>query len=131
MPHLTVDYSANMEDRVDIASFCDVLRRAAIETGILPMPGIRVRAFRADHVSIADGAIEHGYIDISVRLRGGRDLASRKAATQILFDAAKTFLAPVFAQHSVALSFEMRDIDPDLSPKYGTIRDHLASGLST
>lgn len=128
MPHLTVDYSANMEGRVDMAAFCDVLRRAAIDTGVLPMPGIRVRAFRADHVSIADGATEHGYIDISVRLRAGRDLATRKAATQSLFETAKTFLAPVFDQHSVVLSFEMRDIDPDLSPKYGTIRDHLASG---
>ena len=128
MPHLTVDYSANMEGRVDMAAFCDALRRAAIDTGVLPMPGIRVRAFRADHVSIADGATEHGYIDISVRLRAGRDLAARKAATQSLFETAKTFLAPVFDQHSVALSFEMRDIDPDLSPKYGTIRDHLASG---
>lgn len=128
MPHLTVDYSANMEGRVDMAAFCDALRRAAIDTGVLPMPGIRVRAFRADHVSIADGATEHGYIDISVRLRAGRDLAARKAATQSLFETAKTFLAPVFDQHSVVLSFEMRDIDPDLSPKYGTIRDHLASG---
>lgn len=128
MPHLMVDYSANMEDRVDMAAFCDALRRSAIETGVLPMPGIRVRASRADHVSIADGATEHGYIDISVRLRAGRDLATRKAATQTLFETAKAFLAPAFAQHSVALSFEMRDIDPDLSPKYGTIRDHLASG---
>lgn len=130
MPHLTVDYSTNMEDRIDMAAFCDALRLAAIDTGVLPMPGVRVRACRADHVSIADGASEHGYIDISVRLRGGRDLTTRKAATQTLFVAAKTFLAPVLAQYSVALSFEMRDIDPDLSPKYSTIRDHLASGES-
>ena len=125
MPHLTVDYSANMETRMDMAEFCDVLRRAAIETGVLPLPGVRVRAIRADYVSIADGSPEHGYIDISVRLRGGRDLDTRKAATQLLFETAKAFLAPVLAKHSVALSMEMRDIDPELSPKCGTIRDHL------
>ncbi|MDX5411642.1 MAG: 5-carboxymethyl-2-hydroxymuconate Delta-isomerase, partial [Rhodobacterales bacterium] len=28
-----------------------------------------------------------------------------------------------------ALSFEMRDIDPELSPKTGTIRDHLPDDL--
>jgi 5-carboxymethyl-2-hydroxymuconate isomerase len=33
------------------------------------------------------------------------------------------------ARHSIALSFEMRDIDPDLSPKTGTIRDHLPKEL--
>lgn len=125
MPHLTVDYSANMETRMDMAEFCDVMRRAAIETGVLPLPGVRVRAIRADYVSIADGSPEHGYIDISVRLRSGRDLDTRKAATQLLFETAEAFLAPVLAKHSVALSMEMRDIDPELSPKCGTIRDHL------
>ena len=60
MPHIIVDYSPNMEERVDIAALCDGLRRAAIETGILPMAGIRVRAVRATHVSIADGDPQHG-----------------------------------------------------------------------
>lgn len=130
MPHLTVDYSPNIEDRVDIAALCNVLRLAAISTGALPLPGVRVRAIRADYVSIADGDPKHGYIDISLRLRGGRDLATRKAATNDIFAAAKAFLAPAMAQHSIALSMEMRDIDPELSPKYGTIRDHLKQGLN-
>lgn len=125
MPHLMVDYSANMEDRVDMAAFCDQLRRAAIETGLFPMPGIRVRAFRATHVSIADGDPAHGYVDISIRLRAGRPDAAKQAATQAIFDAARAFLAPALAEHPIALSVEMRDIDPDLSPRTGTIRDHL------
>lgn len=29
------------------------------------------------------------------------------------------------ATRSLALSMEMRDIDPELSPKTGTLRDHL------
>jgi len=32
------------------------------------------------------------------------------------------------AQHSIAISMEMRDIDPELSPKAGTIRDHIGKG---
>lgn len=125
MPHLIVDYSANMEDRTDMAGLCNALRVAAIETGILPIPGVRVRAFRADHVSIADGASHHGYVDISVRLRAGRSDADKTAATAHIFAAAEAWLAPALAEHSIALSLEMRDIDPDFAPKTGTIRDHL------
>lgn len=128
MPHLILDYSQNMESRVDIAKLCDILRRTAIKTGVFPMPGIRVRATRADVVSIADGDPDHGYIDISVRLRAGRDLATRKAATTTLFKAAQDYLAPMMQEHSFALSFEMRDIDPELSPKCSSIRDHLKQG---
>ena len=125
MPHISLDYSANLEPYLDIAELCDTLRSAAIRTGTFPIAGVRVRAFAATHVSIADGAAKHGYIDISVRLRGGRDLETRQVATQAIFDAAREFLATALQQHSIALSFEMRDIDPELSPKCGTIRDHL------
>ncbi|MBA84892.1 5-carboxymethyl-2-hydroxymuconate Delta-isomerase [Thalassobius sp. S69A] len=125
MPHFMIDYSANLEEAVDWPAFCDLLRREAIATGVFPMAGVRVRAFRADHVSLADGDPKHGYIDLSVRLRAGRDLDTRKRATAAIFDAAQVFLKPVLETRSLALSMEMRDIDPQLSPKTGTIRDHL------
>lgn len=125
MPHITLDYSANMAERADIAALCDHLRRAAAATGVFPAAGIRVRAFAASHVSIADGNPRHGYVDISVRLRAGRDLDTRKRAAQAVFDAARAFLEPAMRSHPVALSLEMRDIDPKLSPKCGTIRDHM------
>ena len=125
MPHLAIEYSSNLESVVDVSSFCDCLRRAAVEIEAFPLAGVRVRAFATDHYSIADGNQNHGFIDISIRLRGGRSLEVRKAATEQIFEAAKAFLAPVMATLSIALSLEMRDIDPELSPKAGTIRDHL------
>lgn len=125
MPHFYVDYSANMEKRIDIAAFCDLLRRAGIETGIFPAAGIRVRAFRADHVSIADGDTGHGYVHLMIRLRGGRSLDTRKAAAQHVFEAARAFLEPAMSRQSIAFSMELVDIDPELSPKCGTIRYHM------
>ena len=129
MPHITVDYAPNLEPDVDIAALCDLLRRAAIETGVFPISGVRVRAFAATYVSIADGADQHGYIDISLRLRGGRDLELRQKATAQIFGLAEAFLAPVMARRSLALSFEMRDIDPQLSPKTGSIATFLPTDL--
>ena len=125
MPHIMLDYSPNVEACTDIASLCTTLREAAAATGVFPLAGIRVRAFAATHVSIADGDPKHGYIDISIRLRGGRDLDTRKRAANAVFEAARAFLEPAMQTHSLALSLEMRDIDPDLSPKCGTIRDHM------
>ncbi|UYV36283.1 5-carboxymethyl-2-hydroxymuconate Delta-isomerase [Rhodobacteraceae bacterium D3-12] len=125
MPHFSIEYSANLEEMVDIAALCDHLRRAAIDTGVFPMPGVRVRAHRAAHVSIADGDPKHAFLDLSIRLRGGRPAEAKTRATQAVFDALKSFMEPALAQHSIALSVEMRDIDPALSPKTGTIRDHL------
>ena len=125
MPHFHIDYSPNLEERIDMARFCDCLRVAAIETGVFPLAGIRVRALRADHVSMADGNPNHGYIDISVRLRAGRSDTAKAQATQHLFAAAEAYCADVMGSSSMMLSLEMRDIDPDLAPKVSSIRRHL------
>ena len=125
MPHLAIDYSANMEDRVDIAALCECIRLAALETGVFPKAGIRVRAFKANFVAVADGNPDNGYIDISVRLREGRDIETRKQATQHIFGAVEEFLEPVLKQHPTALSLEMRNIDAELSPKLNTIRKFM------
>ena len=127
MPHIIIEYSANVEERIEMSAFCELMRQTAANIDAFPMPGIRVRAYRADHYAIADGNAKHGFIDIAVRLRGGRTLTIRKDALQTLFDAASTFLIPTLSEQSLALSMEMRDIDPELSPKIGSIREHLES----
>jgi len=125
MPHLQIDYSRNLESRIDMAAFCTALRDAAAATGVFPPEGIRVRAHAADHVIIADGNPAHGFIDIAVRLRGGRSIADKKRATADIFAAARAFVAEDLARNSLMLSLEMRDIDPELSPKDSSVREHL------
>ncbi len=125
MPHIVIDYSPNVESHVDMSALCELLRSTAATIDAFPMPGLRVRATKADHYAIADGNKQHGYIDVSVRLRAGRSLEVRQAAIQALFEVAREYLSPVLSQRSLALSFEMRNIDAELSPKCGSIRDHL------
>lgn len=125
MPHLTIDYAPELEAEVDMPALCDALRVAMIETGVFPLAGVRVRAFAVTHVAMADGDAQHAYIDMSIRLRAGRDLETRKAAVAHVFEVARAFLAPVMDRRSLALSMEMRDIEPELSPKAGSVRDFL------
>lgn len=125
MPHFQIDYSGNLEEAIDFSGLCEHIRAAAAKIDSFPMPGIRVRAVRVDHFAIADGDPNHGFVDISVRIRGGRPPEVKQDASQRIFEAARDYLGPAMATRSIALSLELRDIDPDLSPKTGTIRDHL------
>jgi 5-carboxymethyl-2-hydroxymuconate isomerase len=125
MPHFHIDYSANLEEVLDMGALCEAIRVAAAEIEAFPTPGIRVRATRVDHVAMADGRPKHGFIDLSVRLRAGRSEAVKKDAIAHVFDALKGFVSPAMETRSIALSAEIRDIDAALSPKYGNVRDHL------
>ena len=125
MPYFQIEYSASLEAVVDIGQLCEAIRARAATIETFPMAGIRVRATRVDHVAIADGNPKHGFIDLSVRLREGRPDAIKRDAIDQIFATLKDFMIPTMASHSIALSAEMRDINADLSPKFGTIRDHL------
>lgn len=128
MPHIQIDYSPNLEDRLDVAGLCVALRDAAVATGVLPLAGVRVRAIKVDHAVIADGNPDHAFLDISVRLRGGRPADAKANATAAIFAAAEGYCAEVMATSSFMLSMEMRDIDPELSPKASSIRKYLPGG---
>ena len=125
MPHLMIDYSVNVEPDVDIGALCGTLRDVAASIDAFPLAGVKVRAVRVDHYAIADGNPEHGFIDISVRIREGRDMETKQNAAQKIFDAANEFVADVMQRRSLALSLELRDIDAALSPKSGSIRKYL------
>lgn len=125
MPHVMIDYSANLEPDVDVASLCETLRATLATLPTVPLAGIRVRALRVDHYAIADGNPAHGFIDISVRMRAGRPPELRQDVAHRLFDAARRLLDPVMTRRPLALSLELRDIDPALAPKTGSIRTFL------
>lgn len=126
MPHFQIEYSPNLEQRLDIAGFCECLRGAAIKTGLFPLAGIRIRASACNHVVIADGNPDHAFLDLSIRLRAGREMAAKTRACAEIFQAAEQYCAAVLASSSFMLSLEMRDIDPQLAPKVSSIRRYLS-----
>ena len=125
MPHFTIEYSANLDERLDMAKVVEGVRKAAIETGIFPLGGIRVRALSCEHYAIADGNPQHGFLDMVLRLGEGRDLAARKKAGEHIFKALSAHLDPVFAASKFALSFDMQINDKDTSWKRNNIHEAL------
>jgi len=102
-----------------------MVRKAAVETGIFPLGGIRVRAIRCEHYAIADGSSHFGFLDMVLRLGEGRDLAARKKAGEHIFRALSDHLDPVFAASQFALSFDMQINDKETSWKRNNIHGAL------
>ena len=125
MPHFTLEYSANLDGRVDIGLVVELVRKAAVETGIFPLGGIRVRAIRCEHYAIADGNKSLGFLDMVLRLGEGRDLATRKKAGEHIFKILSAYLDPVFADSKFALSFDIQINDKETSWKRNNIHEAL------
>lgn len=125
MPHFTIEYSADLDAHLDMGGIVELVREAAVETGIFPLGGIRVRAIPCPHVAMADGRKGLLFLDMLLRLGEGRDLATRKAAGAHIFKALSDHLDPLFATHKIALSFDMQINDPATSWKRNNIHDFL------
>jgi len=125
MPHFTIEYSANIDKRVDMAAVVELVRKAAVETGIFPVGGIRVRAIKCEHYAIADGNPQLGFLSMVLRLGEGRDLAARQKGGEHIFKALSAYLDPVFASSKFALSFDMQINDKETSWKRNNIHEAL------
>ena len=125
MPHFTIEYSANLEGRVDMGAVVELVRKEAVATGIFPLGGIRVRAIKCEHYAIANGDKNLGFLDMVLRLGEGRDLPTRQKAGEHIFKALSAHLDPVFADSKFALSFDMQINDKETSWKRNNIHEAL------
>ncbi|MEM9443426.1 MAG: 5-carboxymethyl-2-hydroxymuconate Delta-isomerase [Pseudomonadota bacterium] len=125
MPHLILDYSANLAEAVDMQGLCNALRDAMVETGVFPLGGIRVRALPCTIYSIADGDPAYAYLHMTLRMGSGRDEATRLRVAQTLSAVAEAFVTPTFSS-PFALSLDLTELDPVTSLKpVNSIHRHL------
>lgn len=127
MPHLLVEYSKNIADRLSLQALSDELRDAMMATGIYPLGGVRVRFHECATYTIADSFGDYAFIHLQIRMGEGRTHEQKESASALIFEAAKQFTKPAFEIAPSALSLEVVEIDSRYSHKYNLINSHLAN----
>lgn len=125
MPHLTIEYSANLDGRLDLDALCVRLRDTILDTGLFEIGAVRVRAIRCTAFAVADLADENAFLDMVFRIGTGRSPEERHRAGAALFAAAEAETAHLLAAPHFALSLELREIAPALSWKRNAIHPRL------
>jgi 5-carboxymethyl-2-hydroxymuconate isomerase len=123
MPHLIIEYSANIECDVDINNLVAAVHAAALETGVFQVGGIRTRAARRDIYQVADGHTDNAFIHVQARIGAGRPPEVRRKAAEHIFAAVKSQTAQAFASRPLGLTFEIMEIDPVGSLKHNTLHE--------
>ena len=127
MPHLIVEYSANLEADLAMREVVDALHAAALETGVFPIGGLRVRASRRDLYKIADGHPDNAFIHVQARIGAGRPPEVRAKAAELIFERLTAVTADVFAHRPLGLSLEIVEIDPVGSLKHNNLHEAVAA----
>ncbi len=125
MPHIVVEYSANLRQRMQLPLLLRRLHQTAIATGVFPAGGTRTRAAERTDYVIADGHPDNAFVHVTLRIGHGRDLETRRRAAQQVFDVLCEQLSPVSDASPLAISFEVQEIDPELSFKKNNVHDYV------
>ena len=125
MPHLNIEYSANLEEVLDVQGLVDTIHETALETGIFPLGGVRTRAEARKYYRIANGDPSAGYIHMLVRIGSGRDFEVRRAAGEKIFAALCDFTDELYRSRPLALSFELHEIPPDMAWRKNNLHELL------
>ena len=130
MPHLTLDYSADLTTDGDIAGLCRELAECLIAQRadgqqVYPTGGVRVRAFAADAWCIADGRIEASYVHAALKIGVGRSEATQRATGDALFAVMKAHFADRFERTGLALSLELGEFSESGTWKHNNLHARL------
>ncbi|MGH8189828.1 MAG: hypothetical protein ACREP2_00090 [Rhodanobacteraceae bacterium] len=132
MPHLTLEYSANLADESEMTRLCRELAHCldAQRDGdrkVFPTGGIRVRALRSDAWFIADGSIEDAaFVHLNLRIGTGRSDAVIVSATAALMEVVTRHFADAWQTRGFAASLEVSEFGRFGTLKHNNLHQRLA-----
>ena len=110
MPHLIVEYSANLDDQIDIQKLIEAVHQAALRTGVFEVAAVRTRAERRDYYVIADGHEDNAFVAISVGWRRAVPAKHGKGWGR-KYSMRPANLEKVYERTPLAISPEVQEID--------------------
>lgn len=115
MPHIQIDYTANLADAVSGGRLVDKVHQAAVDSGIFPVWGIRTFARPLSDYRVGNGETGNGFVNVTVRIAPGRNLALCQRIQRELFGAVLQVMQPMFEYHRLGCQLEITEFDADVS----------------
>jgi 5-carboxymethyl-2-hydroxymuconate isomerase len=112
MPHVVVQYTANLEPLVDMSALCKEMATTLVaqkDQGkpVFPPGGTRVLAYPAQHYAVADTRDDYAFCYINVRIAQGRTGAMKKKAGDALLALAQKHFAAAFDKGHVGVTIQI------------------------
>ena len=108
MPHLTLEYTANLD--FDVQTLLARLHTALVATGAINLKGIKSRAVRHSEYRIADGDPNYAFVHVNLLIREGRSLKVQGDIAQRVLAALKETFGDRFEHSYLSLSVDVKEM---------------------
>ena len=129
MPHIVVEYTANIRDDARIPALLRTINATLIaQDGVFPIGGIRSRAVKLDCYRMADGAEDYAFVHATLKIGAGRDEATKARVGDALFAAIKQHFAALYEKRYLALSLEIAEFSEAGTWKHNNVHARFKNG---
>lgn len=132
MPHLTVEYSANLGEQARMPALMRELATALLdqraEDGkpVYPKGGVRVRALPCADYCVGDGSMpDAAFVHATLRVGRGRSADTLKATGDAILATLTQHFAELYAQRGLALSAAVEEFGPLGTWKQNNLHERL------
>ncbi len=108
MPHLTLEYTDNLE--VDVQPLLARLHEEVVATGAINLKGIKSRAIQHNQYRIADGNPDYAFVHVALLIREGRPLKVQKDATQRVMKVLQETFGHLFETRKLSLTVDLKEM---------------------
>jgi 5-carboxymethyl-2-hydroxymuconate isomerase len=110
MPHLVLEYSANVPDEPDFRRVLLDLHDALMESALFERKDIKSRAVRHDVFAVADGAEDRAFVALSITILDGRPDEVKAALSEAALEVLVRAFPKLAEGGRGAISVEIRDL---------------------
>ena len=108
MPHLTVEYTGNLD--FEVQPLLARMHSEVAATGAINLKGLKSRALRHDDYRIADGNPDYAFVHVNLLIRDGRPLDVQKDLAQRVMAVLKETFGNRFENGHLSLSVDIKEM---------------------
>jgi len=114
MPHITVEYTANIPNEANIDELLIKANQSLISHGDTFSPdGIRSRAIKLNNYVVGDGTNDGAFVHVTLQIASGRTEEIRKAVLDHLFTTIESHFEELMVNKDITLSLQLSELDGD------------------
>lgn len=112
MPHLIMEYSNSVDERVNTQRLLEDLHHAAIQSGLFDAPSLKSRSLRYHDWLVGEEADSVDFIHVTFELLDGRSAEQKRELSRQLMSVLQSQ-----ANHVRSLTINIRDMDRECCQK--------------
>ncbi|MEO7057889.1 MAG: 5-carboxymethyl-2-hydroxymuconate isomerase [Caldimonas sp.] len=132
MPHVVVQYTANLDPEADMGALCHALAEVLVAQRdpaggrVFPIGGTRVFAYPAHHFSVADGGADRAFVFAVAHIAPGRDPVLVKAAGEAMLGVVQHHFEAIFASRPIGITVQVHESVPAFDAKHSNLHPLFA-----